>query len=486
MLDAILSSEFLGWKESLGYNVQIAYVDDSRITNRSGRDLAEQIRNFLRENYGIWEIEYVLIIGDYATIPMRYCYPDSGNHSFYPYDPFNFGGEVPTDYYYADLSYEDSISWDYDGDGYYGEYGQDYPDFLADVCVGRIPTSDTAQITYVLSKLVTFEQDTGAWKNQVLHAGAMLFFENQDYSDYPEVDGARILDFIEGDLMDGLTISHYSEREGLDPSEYLWPPLSLGTFNEDWRLGEYGIVNWAGHGSAIGASRLIWLYDDGDSVPESPELSMPNFINISSNLDDDYPSIVFAISCLVGYPEPNAYGRLGVDLLTKPSFGSAAGVVSATRGAAVAAYIDSIQGGAGQICYEFNRYMICGPDGPEKVGNALYNSKFYCNQNYPFDHYYEYKNMFDFNLYGDPSLVREGAAAFICGDANSDEAVNVSDAIHLVNHIFAGGRPPQPLESGDVNCDNTCNISDAIWIINYIFAEGNQPCDTDNDGAPDC
>jgi len=75
---------------------------------------------------------------------------------------------------------------------------------------------------------------------------------------------------------------------------------------------------------------------------------------------------------------------------------------------------------------------------------------------------------------------------YICGDANSDETVNVADAVWIINYIFAGGDPPMPLEAGDVNCDRTCNVADAVWIINYIFAGGYEPCDIDGDEIADC
>jgi len=73
-----------------------------------------------------------------------------------------------------------------------------------------------------------------------------------------------------------------------------------------------------------------------------------------------------------------------------------------------------------------------------------------------------------------------------CGDANNDKAVNVSDAVYIINYVFIDGDPPQPLEAGDANCDGVCNVSDAVWIINYIFVGGNIPCDTDGDEVPDC
>jgi uncharacterized protein (TIGR02145 family) len=75
---------------------------------------------------------------------------------------------------------------------------------------------------------------------------------------------------------------------------------------------------------------------------------------------------------------------------------------------------------------------------------------------------------------------------FLCGDSNNDEIVNVSDAVWIINYVFVGGDPPDPIESGDCNCDATCNVSDAVWIINYVFVGGNEPCDTDGDSIPDC
>jgi Dockerin type I domain len=89
-------------------------------------------------------------------------------------------------------------------------------------------------------------------------------------------------------------------------------------------------------------------------------------------------------------------------------------------------------------------------------------------------------------LNGDPTLKLVLEDYYICGDANTDVTTDVSDAVYIINYIFAGGNPPVPIESGDVNCDDTTNVSDAVWIINYIFVGGNQPCDSDGDAVPDC
>lgn len=76
---------------------------------------------------------------------------------------------------------------------------------------------------------------------------------------------------------------------------------------------------------------------------------------------------------------------------------------------------------------------------------------------------------------------------YLCGDANADEVVNISDALYILNYIFLPASPaPDPPLAGDVDCEGNINISDAIYIINFIFSGGNPPCDTDGNDDPDC
>jgi hypothetical protein len=91
-----------------------------------------------------------------------------------------------------------------------------------------------------------------------------------------------------------------------------------------------------------------------------------------------------------------------------------------------------------------------------------------------------------FNGGSGPAVITYYQPPVFCGDANSDDLINVSDAVHLVAYIYYGGAEPYPFENGDANCDTLINVSDAVWIINYIFIGGNAPCDVDGDGGPDC
>jgi len=64
----------------------------------------------------------------------------------------------------------------------------------------------------------------------------------------------------------------------------------------------------------------------------------------------------------------------------------------------------------------------------------------------------------------------------LCGDADASGAVSISDAVYLINYIFAGGPAPGPLPAGDPDCTGAVSISDAVYLINYVFAGGPAPC----------
>jgi hypothetical protein len=64
---------------------------------------------------------------------------------------------------------------------------------------------------------------------------------------------------------------------------------------------------------------------------------------------------------------------------------------------------------------------------------------------------------------------------FVGGDANGDGEVNLADAVYIVNYLFIGGPPPDPLEAGDANSDGEVDLADAVYIVNYLFIGGPPP-----------
>lgn len=75
-----------------------------------------------------------------------------------------------------------------------------------------------------------------------------------------------------------------------------------------------------------------------------------------------------------------------------------------------------------------------------------------------------------------PTAALAALTGYMCGDANGTNNVNISDAIFIINYIFAGGAPPVPTMSADCDCSGALTISDAVVLINFIFAGGPPPC----------
>jgi hypothetical protein len=159
----------VNWETSKGRNVKVVTTAWIEANYGGGYDLAENIRNFLRDKYpsGEWGIEDVLLAGHYDDVPMRRTWQDLGY------------GKPETDFYYAELSLPDDQSWDDDKDHRYGE-NSDPIDFYNEVNVGRIPWSTPSTVQSICHKSVAYEQnDSDSFKKNILLLGA-FFWEDTD------------------------------------------------------------------------------------------------------------------------------------------------------------------------------------------------------------------------------------------------------------------------------------------------------------------
>ncbi len=68
-----------------------------------------------------------------------------------------------------------------------------------------------------------------------------------------------------------------------------------------------------------------------------------------------------------------------------------------------------------------------------------------------------------------------GGTQFRRGECNGDRAVNIADAIFLLNSLFGDGAAPQCTAAANVNLDGAVNIADAIYLLNHLFGDGNEP-----------
>ncbi len=58
---------------------------------------------------------------------------------------------------------------------------------------------------------------------------------------------------------------------------------------------------------------------------------------------------------------------------------------------------------------------------------------------------------------------------------NTDENVDIADAIALLEYLFRAGRAPDPVVAGDVNDSGGLDVADAVYLLTYLFAYGTVP-----------
>ena len=61
------------------------------------------------------------------------------------------------------------------------------------------------------------------------------------------------------------------------------------------------------------------------------------------------------------------------------------------------------------------------------------------------------------------------AAAGMPGDVNDDGALDISDPIALLLHLFKGSYTPYCFDAADANDDGTLNLTDPVLILQNLF-----------------
>jgi len=265
-LDSLTSSveDLADWESAKGRSVNV--VTTTWISsNYNGYDLAEKIRNFLRDKYpsNEWGIEYVCLVGHYDDVSIRRTSQNTGY------------GQPETDFYHAELSNPDSTSWDANGNHQYGE-DSDPIDFYAEVYVGRIPWSTPSTVEDICEKTIAYEQNNDdSFKKNILLLGAYF---------WPDTDNAVLMEekVDQSWMSDDWTMTRmYEQGQSSYPMDY---NLDYNNVKNVWSSGTFAFVDWAGHGSPT----ACYEYYPSQAFVDTDTC---NYLN------DDYPSIVFADAC---------------------------------------------------------------------------------------------------------------------------------------------------------------------------------------------
>ena len=236
-----LAAEFqvlADWRTRRGTPSQVRTLDWVRDHARRGSDDAETLRNFIRDAYVYWGIDYVLLGGDTDVVPVRYAtssVPGSAT-------------AVPTDLYYGCLD----GTWNANRNGVWAEPALgagnlgDQTDLTAEVYVSRAPVRTAAEAQRFVAKTIAYETPAVAdYQDQVLLLAEVLSPADYDSGQAITLDGAALSEGLRtGHLSPGLTVSRQYETWFAYPgSTPLSKPSALAA------LGAGGhFVNHMGHG----------------------------------------------------------------------------------------------------------------------------------------------------------------------------------------------------------------------------------------------
>jgi len=219
------------YKTSTGYNTEVVLIDDIT-ASFTGRDDAEKLRSYLVEFHARGG-RYVLLAGDETKLPIRYAYHWATDEV--PY----LGDQQICDLYFADLTGE----WDVDDDGVWGERGDDLPDIIPELNVGRLPFNCIEEIAGYVDKLIAYETNPG--EGEVDYLNRAFFFSSDQMRDYSGggQHGRIAAAYPEHFRID--TACGVELDRGDDPAPYNAGSLEL----VDTLSAGYGIVNIISHGS---------------------------------------------------------------------------------------------------------------------------------------------------------------------------------------------------------------------------------------------
>ena len=375
-------SEFVKYKEEVdGFKVKVVGLSEIN-EQEKGTSLELKIRNYIKEHYLGWATKYVMLIGDTRILPMCYMYPEP-NETRDEDSKSRYIGRTPTDFFYSELD----SNWDYDEDGLLGEYGEDTEyilDFYPDVFVGRVPFSDPDSVSKVLKNAIEYEQSGDVFRKSALLVGAMLYYAEEGTT---RQDGALALSFARDNYLApaNFMVTSMFEKEGTNSSIFESDlPLTNENFSYSLKSGKYGLILLNAHGSPQYIARKYWVDNNGDGKIESGEVKWIDLLTPTDlNGYELSPSIFYSASCETAWPEKNSFAK-------------------ATLSKGAAAYIGAsrISYGGGTIdpiLENFVKHFTVDSFG---LGDSLAISLFEA----PHFSVYDFVNLYDYNLYGDPSL----------------------------------------------------------------------------------
>jgi hypothetical protein len=193
-----------------------------------GRDNAEKIKYFIKDEIEMKNVSYALLIGDFNKVPLRKIFWN-----------IDMPIDMLTDLYYADIydSEDNFCSWDSNNNDNFGEE-DDGLDFYPDIHIGRLACTTSEEVGIVVDKIIYYEKETfgQSWFNNLILMGGDTFPEEI----FPDAKGR------EGEELNQIIMKIMSDFKPIT----IW--TSKGNFERDVIAQEInsgaGFLFYSGHG----------------------------------------------------------------------------------------------------------------------------------------------------------------------------------------------------------------------------------------------
>ncbi|HPR87312.1 MAG TPA: C25 family cysteine peptidase [bacterium] len=275
---------FAAWKARKGLNVGIVTMEQILANYNSDTisgiaDNAGALRQYLADSYntGSPKTMWALLVGDHTIVPVRYGAGYSGcswaTYSYY---------KIPADLYFSDFNGD----WDVDSDVRYGEPSNDAPDYNPEIFVGRVPATDSTDISNWIEKILKYELNPGNGVDGYLRKA---FWVSEDMMiNQPDV--------VSPDYPSSFSGKHTMYKADHPANEVVQEMSN-----------HYGLLNWYCHGNVNSfsafrsnpSSRMVWTTDDGSLYDLSDVLQTSGIAGdgLDNMTNVDFPAVIYSICC---------------------------------------------------------------------------------------------------------------------------------------------------------------------------------------------
>ena len=309
-------SEFVEWKEMLGFNMCIKSLETLLTEYPNGDDFvpgdcginddAGRVRKYLYEQWRDNGLEHVLLVGDETAFPVRYGWDNCWNPPDSPYDY-----DVVSDLYFQDFN----GAWNLDGINPLGHWCNDNPLDLREITGGRLLVENNdagrQEIINWTEKVKTYENYPGY--------GDVNYLENAHFSsaDFMASNIHNYYDSYQQPLVD------LYNNAGMNVTELKENPLfgTLGTPNGSATIDSVnsgnGYLHFSLHGAKFAMSPAttddncnpryhLSSLESYDDAYAGGNIVIPETGNSFENMNQDGKyAIVNAVSCsIANYVDP--------------------------------------------------------------------------------------------------------------------------------------------------------------------------------------